>query len=497
MRSLAGDVMPGGYHAYTSAFYALELAGTPVGFARSCEGGEVVGRVASNDQGTPPIARKRIQTIVYEPIVLEIGADARPELYDWITDTLQNTQPRRDGRVILLDYQRRAQSELIWTDGLLTEIRFPELDASGRESGAIRLTVTADSITHATGGSSTYSGSLTAGSAKAWNTNGFRLSISGMPNVGQRASWIGPITIRQPYVAPPAPGGGGVTSTPAALDVGDLSVSVSQQHAAELVDWHDDFVVQGNNAPSDERTATIELLNQAGTALLALDLTGIGIYRVSAERQDAGTAGTAGIAAIVRTRADMYCEEVALRVPAAAASTAGAGGSGGTSTSTSTTGGTPAASSAPTGSAEELVVALRAALLGSDPAALLTPARRDPSMIADRLLRSSAVPSDEPETTVDTRVADGRLLGQDWARGHASLEELEEMARVAVGDWDALTLPAAHSLISLLRKHGTLPSELIGDIVLPRDPFIEGVVEGAADAFAEVRPLVRERMRPG
>jgi hypothetical protein len=489
MPSLAGDVMPAGQSGYTAALYALELNGTPVGFARSAEGGDVVGRVGASDQGTPPVARKTIQGVIFEPIVVEVGADARPELYAWISATLQNTQARRDGRVVLLDYQRREQSALAWTDGLLTEITFPELDASSRDPGLLRLTITADAITHSTGGGGSYSSALFSSAKSGWTANGFRLSISGMGNAPRYAGWIAPITVRQAYVAPPAPGGGGVTATVAGLDVGDLSVAVAQQHASELTDWHDDFVVQGMNAPSDERTATIEYLDATLTPVLAIDLTGIGIYRASAERQDGR------IGAVARIRADMYCEELALRVPAAPAATTSSTSAGsGSGTATSPTDGTAAPATGSPGSAEDLVTALRAALLGGDVAARLTPVGVDASTVADRLVRSTdGLPDDAAAT--DMRVAEGRRLGADWARGRASLEELEDMGAVAGSEWNALALPASHSLVEVLHKHGVLPAGRVGDVMLPRDPFVEGIVEGAAEVLAEVRPLVRERLR--
>ena len=188
----------------------------------------------------------------------------------------------------------------------------------------------------------------------------------------------------------------------------------------------------------------------------------------------------------------MYCEEVALQyIQPAPAAASPAGTTSGTSQPSDA--GTPATDGGPTGSAEDLVVALRAALLGGELGTLATIAP-DPAVVADRLLRSAEA-VEPTAATGDDRVAEGRRIGADWARGRASLEELEDLAAVAGSDWNALTLPAEHSLVEVLEKHGVIPADQPGDVVLPRDPFVEGVVDGASEVHAEVRPLLRERLR--
>jgi hypothetical protein len=397
--------------------------------------------------------------------------------------------------VVFLDYQRREQGSLAWTDGLLTEIVFPELDAGTRDSASIRLTITADTITRTAGGGGGYPAAGFGGMrSKAWTLNSFALSISGMSTAPRAAAWIGPITVQQAYVPPVGPGGGGVTPPLASLSVSDLSFSVAEQSASELSDWHDDFVVQGQGS---ERTGRLEYLDQARAPIFALDFTGLGIRSVAAERLVADRSPST----IARARADLYCEEIALSPPQPVAST----GTGSTGSGTTSTTGTPAsgggttastastAPTAPTGSAEDLVVALRAALIGGEVPAIAA-ARLDPATVASRLIRS-ADGVEEAAIVGDEQMADGRRVGADWARERATLEELEELSAVAGTEWNALTLPRGHTLVEALQKHGTIPGDQAGDLVLPRDRFVEGVVDGASEVFAEVRPLVRDRLR--
>ena len=475
--------MPGATASgYLSGRFALELEGTLVGFATSVDGGAIAGQVAKNDQGTPPVARKSISGTDNEPIVIEVGADIGPEVFAWIDATLQNTQPRRDGRVIFLDYQYTSRGELAWTDGLLTEIRFPELDAAlSKDPVSIRLTITANTITRSAGGpgGQPFKG-YGAGKSKSLNASNFRLSIAGMSQAPGYASWIGPITVRQAYVAPVSPGSGGAAATVGSLDVSDLNVAVSENRAGELYAWHQAHVIQDQN---DERTGRIELLDASlKQPVFALDLTGLGIYRISPERR------VTGAQSVARARADIYCEEVAFQAVQAAATTPAT-----TGTTPSTPPTAPTAPADPTAAGLDLVTALRAALLGADAAGSMRADTLDPSAVAARLLRSTDVVRAEPDAAGDGRSADGRRIGADWARARATLQELEELAAAAGDEWDAITLRPDHSLVALLQKYALIDGDRAGDVVLARDPFVEGVVEGAAEVYAEVRPLVRER----
>src|SRR5687767_6345608 len=107
---------------YTAGLFALELEGQYAGFATAVDGGAIVGKVTATDVGDPPIRRKQITGLDFEPIVVEIAATLESALYDWIRETLDKTHPRRDGAIRFLDYTYRDQGGLVWTDGLLTEI---------------------------------------------------------------------------------------------------------------------------------------------------------------------------------------------------------------------------------------------------------------------------------------------------------------------------------------------------------------------------------------
>jgi hypothetical protein len=280
-------------------------------------------------------------------------------------------------------------------------------------------------------------------------------------------------------------------------------VAVADAKADELYDWHRSFVIQGQTGPANELTGRLEFLDPTrAEVLFGLDFIGLGIRRIEAERR------MAGLSTIALARADIYCEEVSLIPPLTASGTTGAGSSTGTGSTTGATGtaGSGAATSA-TGTSDtpstvgaELLELLRAAIVSGDAKVIADRPVSDAAFVADRLIRSSEASdaTDGTVTVVNERVAGGRRLGADWARERATLDELDEIAAVASTEWTALTLGAEHSLVRDLRKNGAIGAEPVAEeVILERDSFVEGVVDGASEVYAEVRSVLRERgVRP-
>ncbi|MFL6007640.1 MAG: hypothetical protein ACJ744_15495 [Gaiellaceae bacterium] len=82
----------------------------------------------------------------------------------------------------------------------------------------------------------------------------------------------------------------------------------------------------------------------------------------------------------------------------------------------------------------------------------------------------------------------GRRLGASWAREHATLDELEQVATTRAGDWNVLVLEEGHTLLAYLQKADVVPETHDGPLTLERDAFVDELVEGAADVYKEVSP---------
>jgi hypothetical protein len=218
-------------------------------------------------------------------------------------------------------------------------------------------------------------------------------------------------------------------------------------------------------------------------------MNNLGIVRIGRER----SVNHAEV--IARVNVECYCEEMTFAVvdesvgsDAPAPATPGGTGSDGTS---------PSPTGSPLVSLTDTLVgiisgrikgedATRAALEIARSPNLLTPSTAAVSeIVARRLLTTIQVP--EPVPLVPKR-ADGTAIGEKWATGRATLDELKSVAALESSDWSALRLDVDHTLIAELRGAGFLPASENGPIELERNDFVEGIVAGAAGVLRNAEP---------
>jgi hypothetical protein len=465
---------------YSAGRFAIEIGGTPVGFASSVSGGEAFADVIPT-AAPSGVVEKRPGPVRYAPIVLEVDASLASDFYDWISGFLDGTQKSKSGVIRLLDYALREQSRLEWTDALITEVAFPAADASARDAATLRVTLQPDGSRRVDGSGTTLP-SAAQSHQKRWLPANFKFSITGLETATRKANRVAELVLTRP-----------VTGTPGALvagtlEVPDVAFSVPNSEARDFYDWFDDFVVKGRNTAGDERTGSLVFLDPALKELIGVSLKGLGIVRVSQERLAQGSA------AIARVKVTMYCEQVRLSpVPTQAAPPAPA-------PVPPPTGAQPTDTGMSSSIAVALLDALRIVAATSANGSVVAP--MSPSgavrgdIVAERLL-STIAPS--LDTTPQSPAADlrgdrGRDLGTKWASTTATLDELAEASELDGAEWSALVLPEGHSLITFLVGQGELREGETGRIDLDRDDFTEGIVAGAADVQRQAAPHLEGRL---
>jgi hypothetical protein len=248
-----------------------------------------------------------------------------------------------------------------------------------------------------------------------------------------------------------------------ALDVSDVVFWLRESDAAPFAAWFEDFAIKGNNDAKHERTALLAFLDPSLKGeVMRIELEGIGIFRVSHERQAESSSAQAQV------KVEMYCE--AIRLAGAKAPPEAA----------------PKPDAPVSAAVESLAGALVLALQRGSGRSVLTP-----DAIAERLLASveSAPRGDDRDR--------GRVAGRAWAGEHAPLDELEEMSTLAErDDWTAIALAEGHSLVAFLAVAGDLADDEVGPIDLRRDDFTSGLVTGAAEVYREVALHLGERRPP-
>ena len=447
---------------YTAGTFGIEVDGGMVGFAKSVDGGGAFSDVVVEKIGADHVARKHLAGVKYEDITLAIGAGMKDGMYDWIAATFDRKYERKDGAVSFMDYRGAEQRRLSWFNGLITEVDFPKLDASSKDAASLTVKISPE-YTRAVKGSSTKSSLDGSGSKpgieKKWLPSNFRLSIPGVDC--SRVNAIDALVVKQHVTEDAIGDERDLTREPGALEIPNLVVTLDQAHAGDFEKWFDDFVIKGNNDQSHEKEGKLEFLAwNTSTALFTLTMRGLGIFRMTPLSEASGSEK------ISRVKVEMYCEEMSFAYqktsPAAVAPTP--------------SGAQPAAD----GVAAVLVSAL-GTLVGSPVA--LSP--RAPEVVAARLLATS---DDHPTgSTVDPK-EQGSILGTQWARERASLDELRQIAATGEREWTDLTLDEGHSLPAFLNEAGVVPHVPDDGLTLDRDPFVEGLVEGATAVYEEVQP---------
>jgi hypothetical protein len=462
--------------SYVAGKIALELDGALAGFVVSAEGGEAFGTVVNEPVGSDGIQHKHIGDVGYDPIVLIVGVGTMDALWTWIGELFAGTHQPKVGALVFLSYDFKERKRLSFTGASITEIVFPTFDAASREHVRVSVSLQPNQTQWASGSGAPFASPVPFQQKHVLASN-FRLTIDGADCM--RVNRIESLTVKR------AAGNG-----PPHLQIGDLSFTTAESHSQDFRDWHQDFVIDGNNGPQAERSGQIELLSpNLQEVYLKLSLEGLGIYRLGAEKS------TGGSETIARLRVQAYCEQIGVELPAAAPvahevhvetsevliepASAEPGGEAAISDTT-------------------VLAALRRLVLGSPPPLPSPTPSPDVMSVAHRLrgtaLRGMRTGGDGPNPASWER---GRALGAAWARELATLTELQDMSRVSGPDWTDVSLDAGHSLTGYLKDRGAIaPVATEGLLDMERDDFVEGLVTGALEVYEEVRPHVEGPRSP-
>lgn len=278
----------------------LTLGGVKCGPVRSAAGGVVSGEVVTEQAASGVFAKKHLAAVRYEPFVVDVGLSMAPPVYDWVAGLWKGDFARKTGSLVTADYKLDAKSEREFVNALLTETSFPVLDASSKDPGFLTLRFQPE-LTKEKNASGKLNGA--GAKAKQWLRSGFRLQIDGVDCT--KVSKIESLSVK-----------GGVKEVgessefePTSIEFSNPQITLSEVSAKTWLDWHEDFVIKGNNDQSNERSGTIQLLApDAKTELARIKLFGLGLYRIALAAGD--TRGDK----LKRVTAELYCGRMELVV---------------------------------------------------------------------------------------------------------------------------------------------------------------------------------------
>lgn len=293
--------------AYTAGKYALELDGQFAGWLWSVEGGNAVAEVVTERLGPDHIVKKHLGQPKYEDITIQVGTGMSRDFYQWIQDTVNGNYARKSGAIIAADFNLKEQSRREFKEALITEIGVPALDAASKDAARMTIKLSPETTERVASKGGTVVGTAAgkgASAQKQWLPANFRLRIEKL-EAASNVNKIDAFTIKQKVVENPTGEQRDFQKEPASVEIPNLVITLAEAYAQPFYDWHEDFVIKGNNGEDKEKNGTLEILTpNLKEVLFTLTFKNLGIFSLASEK------GEAGVETIKRVKAEMYVEQV-------------------------------------------------------------------------------------------------------------------------------------------------------------------------------------------
>lgn len=294
---------------YVAGKYAVELDGINAGWIWSSEGGHAVADVVNEKLGPDSIVKKHIAGVKYEDLSVTCGTGMSKGFYEWIKASFDHNYTRKNGAIIAADYNYKEHSRLTFFNALITEVGMPALDAASKDAAKMTLKFAPEytRTTTTTGGPSVAGGKygINAGIQKKWLPANFRLKIDGLDEACTRVNKIEALVVKQKVIEHAVGELRDYEKEPAHLEIPNLVITFPESHSKQFYDWHESFVIKGQNGDDKEKGGTLEYLTPAlDQVLFTLTFDHLGIFKLTPEKVESGSEN------IRRLKAEMYCENI-------------------------------------------------------------------------------------------------------------------------------------------------------------------------------------------
>lgn len=295
------------------ARYALELDGQTAGWLFSYEGGQATGEVVSENLGEI-VARKHIGNVKYEDITITVGLGMSSDVYDWVASMLNGDFIRHDGVIIGVDNSGNERTRLEFVEALITEVGMPALDAASKDAAKMTLKFKPEMTQRKVGSGAKLSLAAPKATAqKLWLPSNFRLTIDGMGDATKKVNKIEALVIKQKVTENAVGEEADFQQEPTSVEIPNLVITLAEADSQAFYDWHENFVIKGNNADDKEKTGKLEYLStDLKTVLFTIEFANIGIFKVDSAKPESSKDK------VTRVKAEMYVEAMQLDYTSAA-----------------------------------------------------------------------------------------------------------------------------------------------------------------------------------
>jgi phage tail-like protein len=292
-------------HAYAAGKFAVDVDNAAAGLVLSVEGGHATAPVINERPGPDKIVHKHIGPVQFEDITIVCGTGMSKGFYEWIKAALDRKPARLDGAIHSCDHEGNIVSTLEWQKGLISEVGFPASDAAAKEQALMTIRIAPESTRQKKASGKIDLLKYASVKQQRWLSSNFRLSIQGCEEACKRVNRIDAFSIKQQILEYPAGELRDYIKEPTTLEIPNLVVTMAESYAGEFNDWHTSFVIEGRSGQDQQKTGLLEYLSQdLGSVLFTLNFAGLGIFKLTPEKVEAGSEN------IRRMKAEMYCESL-------------------------------------------------------------------------------------------------------------------------------------------------------------------------------------------
>jgi phage tail-like protein len=291
---------------YVAGKYGLEVGKAAAGWILGASGGHATSDVVTERVGPDHIIHKHLAGVKYEDIVVKCGTGMSKGFYEWIKASFERKYIREDGAVCACDYNFKELSRLEFKNAMISEIGFPALDAASKDAAYMTVKIAADLTRRQPGSNQPVSSKYGSGKGvqKKWLPANFRLKIDGLDCTA--VNKIESLVLKQKLVEHAVGQLRDYEHEPAYLEIPNLVITLAESHSKEFYEWHEDFVIKGNNGQDNEKKGTLEFLTpNLKETLFTITFTQMGIFKLGDETVETGSEN------IRRVKAELYVEDMA------------------------------------------------------------------------------------------------------------------------------------------------------------------------------------------
>jgi phage tail-like protein len=257
-----------------------------MGFLNSAEGGGLKADVVDYKQGRLVDVWRQVGRTKFEDISIRCGMGMSKTFYTWISDFFNRKITRKNGGIVLADFNYTQRARRSFIDALISEVQMPALDGASKEAAFLTVKLVPEGMTYETinGGAKIANPESMRQPNKVWHAANFRFSVDGFEDSFKRTMKIDAWSLKQQILEYPSGHRRTPIRVPGRLEYPPtITVYIPTVDADAVVEQANKRLLDYEAPGQGGMTGVIELRTPDKQVLCTIDLAGVDI--VSAEPQ--------------------------------------------------------------------------------------------------------------------------------------------------------------------------------------------------------------------